>query len=104
IDRLGDIGDGAGGEGRAQHLALEADVEDTGPFGEETGKGGEDQRRRDADGGLGKLDEGLEEIHGAQAPLVAATSLPLGESPTMMRVMAGRNMCSSAPAKRITSP
>ena len=59
----GHRGGGAAGEGAGQHLALEADVEDAGALGIEAGEAGEQQRHRDADGGVEQLDEGAEELH-----------------------------------------
>ena len=58
-DVAGDRGDGGGAEGGGQHLALEADVEDAGALGIEAGEAGEQQRRREADGGVeGREDDG----------------------------------------------
>src|SRR5437868_8161878 len=45
-DRAGDGGHRAGGEGGAQHLALEADIDDAGALAEESTERREDQRRR----------------------------------------------------------
>ena len=50
--RAGDGGGGGGGEGGGQHLAFEADVEDAGALRIEPGEAGEQQRRRQADGGV----------------------------------------------------
>ena len=61
-DVAGDRGDGGSAEGGGQHLALEADVEDAGALGIEAGEAGEQQRRREPDGGVeGREDEA--EIH-----------------------------------------
>ena len=65
----GDRGGRGGGERRAQHLALEADVDHARALGEQAGERGEHERRREADGRVGEQ-QGLEEelVHQATAP------------------------------------
>ncbi|MCY1242075.1 hypothetical protein D9M72_550160 [compost metagenome] len=67
-DGLGDRRDRAGGKGGAEHLSFKADIEDAGTLGEEPGKGCEDQRNGDADGGLEEHHDNVEEIHGFKLP------------------------------------
>ena len=66
--RAGHRGEGAGGEGGGQHLALEADVEDAGALGVEAGEAGEQQRRREAEAGAGELEDGVEVHQAAVSP------------------------------------
>ena len=98
--RAGDGGDGGGGEGGDQHLALEADVEDAGALGVEAGEaakisGIESRMRRGED-------DRMEMIHhgSPRRRRCAGARSRRGEE----RADAGRNMCSSAPAKRMTRP
>ena len=90
--RAGHRREGAGGEGRGQHLALEPDVEDAGALGEEPGEAGEQQRRREAEARAGELEEGVE-IHHAALPRQRRKTRSTGT----------RTRFSSAPVKRMTS-
>ncbi len=94
--RARDHTDGRSGEGGAQHLAFEADVDHAGALGEQSGKRGQNERDGEPDGGIGQQNGLQEEIHQE-----TASALPvLAKSASSD----GRNICSSAPANRITSP
>ena len=49
------IGDRDRGEGGHDHEAIEGDIENSGLISEETAERGVNQRRRDADGGVGDV-------------------------------------------------
>ena len=83
-----------GGEGGAQHLALEAEIDDAGPLAEETAQRREDERRREAQG-RGEQGDELDEILG-HADIAARAPSSLARP--------GRNMFSSAPQNRMTRP
>ena len=86
-----------GGEGSAQHLALEADVDHARALGEQAGERRQHERRREPDGRVGQQQELQEQIvHQATAPAGAGLANSASSH--------GRNMCSSAPANRITRP
>ncbi len=101
IGRAGDRGADAGGEGGGQHLALEADVEDAGPLRIETGQGRQQQRRRQAQRRVEDQQRGVE-VH--QAVPSACGASPRRCMDENNRASRGRNMCSSAPANRMTRP
>ena len=94
----------AAGEGAGQHLAFEADVENAGALGVEAGEAGEQQRHRDADGRVEQLDDDVE--NPSQAPVLAAAGIAdrARANEANSAWIAGRNMCSSAPANRMTRP
>ena len=70
--RAGHGSDGAGGEGSGQHLALEADIEQAGALGIHAGQAGQQQRRRQADGGVEDGENGGE-IHAQLSVLAVET-------------------------------
>ncbi len=103
--RAGNRGGRSAGEGAGQHLALEPDVEDAGALGIKAGEAGKQQRHRQADGRVEHVDDDVEEIHLRRPSLSApATPAERGLSVASSVWMVGRNMCSSAPANRMTSP
>ena len=99
----GRAGDGGGGRPRkrcGKHLAFKADINHARALGIKAGECGQDQRHGDADSGLEEDDERVV-IHD-QAPAAASLRDLLARAKNA--VMAGRNICSSAPAKRMTRP
>lgn len=102
-NRLRDCRRRTGGKGRTKHLAFQPDVEDAGALGEEAGKRREHQRHGDADRRFQEHEENVKKIHD-QAPLVCTSAAARWPRAAKTRVIAGRNMFSSAPAKRMTRP
>ena len=54
-EAFGGVSDGDRGEGRHDHEAVQRDVEDAGLIGEEPAERSVNERRRDADGGIGEV-------------------------------------------------
>ena len=89
----GDRGGRGGGERRAQHLALEPDVDHARALGEQAGERGEHQRRREPDGRVGEQQDLEEE-------LVHQATASAGAGRANSASTYGRNMCSSAPGEQ----
>jgi hypothetical protein len=75
--------DGAGSESGNQHLAFEADVENTGTFGIEAGKAGEEEGHRQPDARIEHGGEGVDEFHGLAGG--SGTEPPHREQPVDLR-------------------
>ena len=92
----GHVGDRTRPKGSAEHLPFQADIDHAGAFRVKPRQTGQQKRCRQADCGIKCQDHDLEHDH-------ASFSARAREGVNSL-MMVGRNMCSSAPANRITRP